>query len=293
MNARIGPALMVFLVWGLLYSNAQQDGEDAPLNPKLVRQAVEMLKSKDVQERRMGAFTLARAGAGSADALTELSKALSDTDDIVRFHSVQAMGKLGPKAKPALQALLQMLTEGRSEFSRPCAVALARIGKDSVDPLSRALTAENPRCRSMAAISLAMIGADSASAGPALAKALSDDSFRVRRSAAEALCYIQPRPDDVIPSLLRTLETDSDADVCLFTALALGKLGPPALPVLKKSLKSEQANLRYHAARSLGFMGKEGASALKDLQEARKDSDPEVRAAVEDALRRSGGLDNK
>src|SRR5947199_360862 len=84
-----------------------------------------------------------------------------------------------------LPAVVKVLRGGDVTLSRTAAGTLGKIGKDAVDPLAKVLLDdENPQVRRLAAVALALLGSQAGSAGPALAKALGDDSFRVRRVVA-------------------------------------------------------------------------------------------------------------
>lgn len=135
---------------------------------------------------------------------------------------------------------------------------------------------------------------------PALAAALADESWRVRRAAARGLA--RGRGDEVVHALLESIrerhrdpavmnaalqaltqaEADvvpaviellaaPDADVRTYAALALGQLRDSrAIPVLRRALEDPDTNVRYHAIEALGSIGaREAAEPIAAIAESR------------------------
>src|SRR5262245_39299673 len=192
--------------------------------------AIEWAKAPDNDKpgtRRAAAFALAKMGPDAVPAVKKLIVALKDTDDGVRYYSIQALGLIGSQADKAVPQLVIALKDAR--FGRSAAVALGRIGKSSVTPVCKALKDDSPAVRRLAALTLAFVGSDAADAAPLLAERLGDDSFLVRRMVVRALTLIQPPAKGVLEPLLKTIATDTDADVCRLASAALGKIGKPAV----------------------------------------------------------------
>jgi HEAT repeat protein len=133
-----------------------------------------------------------------------------------------------------------------------------------------------------------------------LANALTDDSWRVRRVAAEgmaasggrdvidtllealqnhhrdpgllnaALSALTRTRDDVVLSLVRLLDLD-DVDLRTYAALALGLVRDPrAVPALIARLDDADANVRFHAIEALGRIGdRQAADAVVAIAETR------------------------
>lgn len=66
---------------------------------------------------------------------------------------------------------------------------------------------------------------------------------------------------------------------------AFVRVGPPAVPGLIASLENEHAEVRRWAAETLESLGPDGQAALNALALTQNDSDPQVRAAVQRAIR--------
>lgn len=65
---------------------------------------------------------------------------------------------------------------------------------------------------------------------------------------------------------------------------ALVRIGPPAVPGLIAALESPHIETRIWAAETLRALGTDAEAATAALELSRSDADPDVRAAVEDAL---------
>ena len=109
-----------------------------------------------------------------------------------RTSAFLGFSELGPLAKPAVPALIDLLAD--EEISEDAARALAAIGSEAVEPLISALTNRNPKIRFGAIAALGGMGSDARQAVPALSHCLRDEQITVRLAAAEALKKIDPKP---------------------------------------------------------------------------------------------------
>ncbi|HET9385792.1 MAG TPA: PQQ-binding-like beta-propeller repeat protein, partial [Gemmatimonadales bacterium] len=105
--------------------------------------------------------------------------------------------------------------------------ALGTRASPSVDALVSTLSHGNEYVRIYAAEALASIGPRAARATPALAKALDDPTPGVRWAACEALGSIGPAAQSAVPQLIEALK-DEFLYVRIFAAGALGSIGPKA-----------------------------------------------------------------
>jgi hypothetical protein len=127
---------------------------------------------------------------------------LYDKQSLVRHHFTVAeadrisaflgFSELGPLAKPAVPALIDLLAD--EEISEDAARALAAIGCEAVEPLISALTNRNQKIRLGAIAALGGVGSNARQAVPALTRCLGDEQSTIRLAAAEALKKINPEP---------------------------------------------------------------------------------------------------
>ena len=174
--------------------------------------------------------------------------------------------------------------------------------------LAEQLKSENDAIRLRAARQLT----ETETATPALADALGDKSWQVRRTAVAGFVH-HPNTDaiaqlieivrnkhtdlatlnaslsaltlakrDSLPLMLDLLKSD-DANVRMYTALALGNMQDPrALPSLLPLLDDPDLNVRYHVIEALGRIG--SSTVVQPLLRVVRERDPYVSFAALDAL---------
>ena len=184
--------------------------------------------------------------------------------DKEKFKAIEELEALGEKAAEAVPAMLDLLPAKNEDVRLHVTMAMAKIGKPAVMPLTKAFASKDADVRFYAIWGLAFVGTPAKSATPTVLKALGDPSAPVRRKAAYALGRIDADPDEVVAAMVEALG-DSDADVRDAVAESLPKMSKVAVPVLTKALKSEKKELRQMAIRILGACGAEAASAIPEL----------------------------
>lgn len=180
--------------------------------------------------------------------------------------AINALMRAGPEARPAVPALVRILT-GEPSFTQLLAVlVLARIGPDAVPELRKALDSKSAKGRELAARALGVIGDPSAVSG-LVARLKEDKDDNVRRSAATALRQMSARP--ALPALRAALD-DADPEVRVEAAWAVWHIGNEArgVPVLTRALKEKDEDLLTRALSALRDMGpkaKDAADAVAAL----------------------------
>jgi hypothetical protein len=135
------------------------------------------------------------------------------------------------------------------------------------------------------------------SCGPLLAEALRDKNPRARAAAA----YIIGEADDLSGRFTRSLTTalaDESPEVRAEAATALGKCfedfeslkDEDLLRGLGAALRDKEPLVRKAAAAAFGHI--KADRGLEPLKRARNDPDPEVRVAVEDAIKKTSEYSN-
>ena len=87
---------------------------------------VKVLTDPDPQTRRKAAFALRQIGADKKT-LPALTQALQDSEWLVRFYAVEALGSLGPQAAPAAAALQRLARDESPEIRQATFEALKRL----------------------------------------------------------------------------------------------------------------------------------------------------------------------
>ncbi|CAN5823051.1 hypothetical protein BH24ACI5_BH24ACI5_26690 [soil metagenome] len=206
-----------------------------------------------------------------------LIKTVNDSQALVRFAAMRALGEIGETA--AIQALSQQLEHYRKgEGAWSALDALARIGHPSSVPLFTArLTDRDPFMRRAAIEGLAR--ANDLSAVHALESGLGTDaSEAVRAAIAFAL---QKLGRHQVGRLANALHSDRTAPQIAGYFL---ELGPSVAQELAPHLKDPSDAIRGNVALILGAIGGTGESAA--LQPLLQDRSPDVRRAAERAIER-------
>ncbi|MBI3180273.1 MAG: HEAT repeat domain-containing protein [Deltaproteobacteria bacterium] len=188
--------------------------------------------------------------------LSAWTLSLESKVDYERRQACEALGELGPAAKEAVPKLvlrLEDVNEGVAEFA---AVALAKIGPDAV---------------------------------PALEAVLKRDEPKLRLYAAEALSTIDARHEAAGRELINAATGLGNAELAERGRGALVKLKAQAVPLVTPILSDHYAPVRLQAAKILGEVGPEAASAVDALAGLAKiDRDISVRKEAMRAMARIG-----
>jgi HEAT repeat protein len=209
----------------------------------------------------------------AAVAVPDLVDALLDGDQLVRWHTACALGQIGPAAKAAVPALIDVLR------SKPAAC------NDAVRTAPGVLTLPPGAVQVMAAGALGRIGPDAIDAVPALVEALDDRDPDLRFAAAGALEGIGPGSDLVVPALARAICNGVDETLADRVAQALAAFGKESIPALLTALRDRDPDVRYRAAKVLGELEAIPQAANLPLQQALNDPDPDVRETIAEALK--------
>ncbi|MDB6068663.1 MAG: hypothetical protein JWR26_4871 [Pedosphaera sp.] len=170
-----------------------------------------------------------------------------------QHHAVIACFVLGPKAAPAIPALIAFLNEGN--VGTGVGQTLAKMGPEALGPL---------------------IGS------------LSNRDDLVRREVAYSLGDFQSNAPMVVPVLIQCLK-DKASSVRFFAAVSLAHLAKEptvAIPALVGALNDEDNTVRYTACLAIGEFRQQAQSATAPLLTLLEDADPEIRVAAAMVLAR-------
>jgi len=231
-------------------------GEHVQDDEQRLAQRIAALQAPSSGARLAALWDLQRLGPKAAPAVTALVRALRDEDPCLRTAAAEALAAVGPAAEAAVPELVEAaMQEDNKQLRLQATCALAAIGQraDFVVPhllhLLRSLKEEHPLVTIRA---LGALGTDAA------VQALVD------------------------------LLTDVNGDVAEEAALALGAIGPAAraaVPALLRML-GEGGYRPFGAAYVLGRIGRVDDAIVPALVKTLQHPVPEVREEVEIALRR-------
>src|SRR5713226_7582340 len=180
------------------------------------------------------------------------------------------LGLLGPKAEPAIPAMLRMYqnTNGPEWVRSSIPWSLARINRrpDLVVPvLAEALS--GPPFTQTAAYALGEFGTNSISAIPALLKTLHHPDMVSALAAAQTIHMIDPKAslaaaDEVMPLLLRALESPVRMNWggAIHLLAQYGDRAKAAVPTLLRLLDDENARIRFLVTNAFPSIDPEAAA---------------------------------
>jgi HEAT repeat protein len=245
----------------------------------------EALQDEDVSVRVTAARGLWQLGCRGELLVPVLCQALKAGN----WVACSVLGQIGPQAKAAIPALIEVLQDQQSPIVLEATQALGSIGGE--DPaLVPALLAVahssqgNARIRGEAFRVLGKICPEKAV--QLFSEALKDPEASIRQQAAYELASSGRALQSAVPALITAL-ADADAGVRSAAAYALGRMGSQAqaaVPALSAAVKSPEESVRCAAADALGRIGPAAKSAVPALATALKDDKAIVRSNAAGAL---------
>ena len=130
--------------------------------------------------------------AGREAIVSALVEALGGDNVNVKVAAADALGWLGPRAKPAIPALVPLLSDSRPWVSSAGISGLAAIGKDAVPTLIEIWQKGTGPAKVRAAWALGGIGRDARDAAPVLAEAMKSESPLMQERLLGVLNLIEP-----------------------------------------------------------------------------------------------------
>jgi HEAT repeat protein len=275
-----------------MWALARIHPDDMKLKQAVFSHLIALLKSKDPFARLAAARGLAALPASPEIAGPIFEKALADADETTTHYMLDALAAMGAPAVPKLIGALKY-----APLRGQVASILGRIGPPAApatDALAKLLSDPDPNVSIEAGHALAAIGPDAKAAVPALIAVLNQTAGQAeggpRHAAVFALGKIGPAAKPADAALLAILRKSNDS-LSLLSAWSLLKIhGVTAksanvvLPALTAGLASPLPQARQGAAETIGQLGPFAKSAAAQLEQVTKDADPRVRDAAVKAL---------
>jgi len=164
-----------------------------------------------------------------ANATSELSEALEDSDRTVRDSAADALAKMGRAAAPAAPTLVRLVRE-RHISAAPAARALraAGLGAADAEPVGlELLESPDQSTRQEVAAALGALYPDSRKTADALLDAVKRKDWAVRENLAPALAHSSLKDTLLTPALTK-LTADKDELVRVNARCALREIATPA-----------------------------------------------------------------
>jgi HEAT repeat protein len=239
------------------------------------------LSKRDTRVRRCAAEVLRDFGAQANSATPQLLELLTDRSEGVRVQAAHALAAVAGQA--AVPGLIDALDDKKASVRAAAARALASIGPEAVSArskLQRRLADPNADVRVASAKAIWSIQREAREAVPVLIAALGEP---VSWEAALILASIGPNASNAVPALIERLKREKVPRPLRETpvaALALGQIGPAAVPALMETLASTDPRVRTSAALALSYVGPQASGATPQLVNLLRDPDGDVRRAA-------------
>lgn len=260
------------------YRAARAIGEMGPAAAPIVPALVEQLGSVDLVLRKLAGEALVSIGPASAP---DLSRALdAQRNAAIKNEYIMVLANLGKGAAPAQPSLLKALQIEPTAAS--AVLALGAIGPSVVPPVTKLLSAKEPRVQRSACAVLKMLGPDAAPALPELRQTLFSPYPAVAEDVVGVLAQLGPV---ATPVLIEALSSPHQK-VQEAASTALGRMGADVVAPVVVVLNSKTGSSRWYAARTLGLIGPAAKSAEGALRTAQASGDETLKYYCTEALKK-------
>ena len=251
------------------------------MGPKAVPQLARLLEAKDSLSRRIAWSLALNLRTGPRQKIIKKLPPLEA--DRVRLAAAISLGAFGPKAEPAVPALVNVLVRDKGPARGYAASTLGGIGGSAIPELLAAMGNKDPKVACAAATGLEQAGTNALAAAPGLMKFfLSNDELR-RTLAAGVLPKLGP---GVLPFLVEAAESPDPVTRVRAAGLFPLVRAPrdQTVPPLLRMLADDDPACREKAVAALGFFQLPNRAILEGLLAATHDPTSSVRLAAIKAL---------
>ncbi len=207
-----------------------------------------------------------------------------------RLFALDGLATLGAAAKPALPALIAMLTEKDAVQKRKAILVIGQIGPDARDQVFKQfvefLRDPDKETAKAAGEALPKLGKPAKEQIPVLATFLSDANDNVRKYALTALMDLGPDAESATVQIVAVARNDKLPELrkaALATMLALKPKDKLTVDLMTASLKDTDPGVCLQALAALAEIGPSGG-ALSGLIQALDHKNEDVRKAADEAF---------
>ncbi len=228
--------------------------------------------------RRLAVEALGRFGAEAIPALTE---ALSEKQPlIIRMSAASVIARRGGVASPCSDALCKCLENENEELRWSASFALGKIGIAAVPFLLRELKSSDPKVVLAAVNSLEWMGQDARNAIEDIKGLILASPPLVQIACYSALVKISGDPSVGLPQL-QTISAEQDPEIRKASIERIGYLGEhakDAVPLIRSFFSDMSAPVRAAAGLAMARVGDRSPETVEALIVLLNDNEVEVRA---------------
>lgn len=264
----------------------QQVRESMDRGAAAVPELIKWTGDSSSRVRACAAYALGQVGPAAKPAAEALTNLLKDEDPVVRRYAVRAIGAIRPGPEVMIPLFVKAMQDSDQGVQMRMLEAVTNAGKAAVPGLIKAL--DNPKAAYWACVILRGIGPDAKEAVPALTKQLSVKDLEIPRAAALALGAIGPDAASAAPALVAALDNSQLREAATF---AIGQIGSAPESADAKLKAGTQSTDRFLSTLSYWTLARlhPGDKALrteatKRIAAALTDKEPFIRAGAARAL---------
>ncbi len=259
-------------------------GRVGPAAKVAIPYLVQCVNDPDQSIRVRTMDTLAIIGPAAKDAIPALDIAMKSADNDTSEHAAMAMASIDPGDKAVLPIVMRTLNEwGETDDAVEALGKMGSYARPAVPAIEHLLTADSVYDRQAAVTALARI--EGGNAIPTLVRTIGGDKDdSVRLDAVIALGGLASTDSDAISALVGAFNNDSKR-VRESASDQLGQLGPAAAPALISALKSSNFYQRAWAIQTLSRIKPLPDDATHALTLALADKSEVVRTEAAGALK--------
>lgn len=175
-----------------------------------IEKLVSELDSADAVVRRSAVHTILEKPVGDARVMAALAKCVADSDAEARYFAIDALGRIGPAAKPSIGELKKAMQDAEPRVRLRAALSIARI--DAQEPSFLPVITNSMReGDGNTLLEIGAMGPSAVWAVPTLAELVSHPMLQVRVLALHDLGRIGPGASSALPALQNAMRDSNPA----------------------------------------------------------------------------------
>jgi len=251
---------------------------------------LERLGDDDVEVRRATILALGNLGKGQSNVEEALKKYTQDSDAVTRLDALVAMAELGKTEETGVPTLLKALGSSKEATARAAAKALSMIAGEKPQEVLPGILEILDKQEQPAAINslriLRGMKSQSSEAAPRIASLYKGVTPHDRREIVDTLTAIDTEGNYTIPVLIEALKEPAPYDRrdALLGLMKYRSKVDLFIDSLTDELKDNDLENKFLAINIVRGLGQQGSKALPAMIMLTNDQNPQVRAAVVNAI---------